>query len=147
MRFSGESWANIKQTLALMLELVGTNRYARATPMHLYAPYPGTPLFDEAVAQGWEKPATLEEWAAVDFHSGELPWLDEETKRRLRRMTVSTYFLDGRTMPEYFSQAPMMRAAAAVYGAVVRWRARRNNFHLMPELWLMEQYRRVKAMA
>ncbi len=144
--FPGETPEDLRHTLDLMLELVRENPLARVTPIHLYAPYPGTPMHDRAVAAGWNAPRTLEDWAQVDFHKATMPWIDARWRKRLERMSVSTYFLDGRTMPEYFSDAPVMRTLSRAYGAVVRWRARRNEFRFMPELWLMEQYRRASAM-
>ncbi|MBZ0273534.1 B12-binding domain-containing radical SAM protein [bacterium] len=143
--FPGETWENVLDTLKLMLELVATSPYARVTPLHLYAPYPGTPLYDQAVEAGWHAPESLDGWADVDFHNTDMPWLDDKMRRRLERMSVSTYFLDGRTMPEYFNNAPVMKMAARVYGAVVRYRARNNFFSFMPELRLMELYRRASA--
>ncbi|MCB1154273.1 MAG: cobalamin B12-binding domain-containing protein [Deltaproteobacteria bacterium] len=143
--FPGETWESIQATLKLMLDLVKENPYARATPLHLYAPYPGTPLYDQAVRHGWTPPETLAGWAAVDFHEIDMPWIEPHLQKMLERMSVSTYFLDGRTMPEYFAASPMMSLASRVYGSVVRWRARNNYFRMMPELWLMEQYRKVYA--
>ena len=88
---------------------------------------------------------TLAGWAAVDFHEIDMPWIEPHLQKMLERMSVSTYFLDGRTMPEYFAASPMMSLASRAYGSVVRWRARNNYFRMMPELWLMEQYRKVYA--
>lgn len=145
--FPGETWETIKDTLRLMTNLVRDNPYARTTPMHLYAPYPGTPLFDDAVKGGWNAPATLEGWADVDFHQCDLPWIDPKVRKVLERISLSTYFLDGRTMPEYFSKSKTLSWGTKLYGSVVRWRAERTNFRFMPELWLMEQYRRMAAEA
>lgn len=145
--FPGETWESIQETLKLMIRLVQSNPYARTTPMHLYAPYPGTPLFDDAVKGGWEAPETLEGWADVDFHQCHLPWLDPRIHKLLERISLSTYFLDGRTMPEYFAASKLMSWGTKAYGSVVRWRAERTNFRFMPELWLMEKYRRMNATA
>ncbi len=144
--FPGETWGNVEATLKLMLELVRSNPLARATPLHLYAPFPGTPLFDEAVRQGWRTPDSLSGWADVDFHNAQLPWIKESSRRTLKRISISTYFMDGRTMPEYFSRSPVMRTAARAYGAVIRWRTRHHFFRVMPELWLLDWYRKISAM-
>lgn len=44
--------------------------------IHFYAPYPGTPLFDEAIKAGFKVPITLEEWAGFDYYTIETPWVD-----------------------------------------------------------------------
>lgn len=46
--------------------------------LHFYAPYPGTPLFDEAVRAGFKNPSTLEEWARFDYYTIETPWIDSK---------------------------------------------------------------------
>lgn len=45
--------------------------------IHFYAPYPGTPLFDEACKAGFKTPNTLEEWADYDYYCIETPWVDK----------------------------------------------------------------------
>ncbi len=145
--FPGETEGSLTKTLNLMLELVATNPYARVTPIHLYAPYPQTIMFDRAVERGFAAPGSLEGWSEVDFHHVNTPWIDPAGRRRLERMSVSTYFLDGRTMPEYFTASPIMKTLSRIYGAVIRWRARQNNFRFMPELWIVEQYKKLKSMA
>lgn len=44
--------------------------------IHFYAPYPGTPLFDEAVKEGFKIPSTLEQWAEFDYYTIETSWID-----------------------------------------------------------------------
>lgn len=44
--------------------------------IHFYAPYPGTPLFEEAIKAGFKAPTTLEEWAKFDYYKVETPWVD-----------------------------------------------------------------------
>ncbi len=145
--FPGETDDSLAKTLDLMLELIRDNPFARVTPIHLYAPFPGTEMFDRAVKLGFSPPAKLQDWSGIDFHSVNTPWIDPANRRRLERMSVSTYFLDGRTMPEYFAASPVMKNLSRIYGAVVRWRARFKNFRFMPELWLVEQYKKLKSMA
>jgi radical SAM superfamily enzyme YgiQ (UPF0313 family) len=144
--YPGETLAQTRQTLDLMLDLVRENRYARVTPLHLFAPYPGTDLYDESVTKGYTPPVDLEGWAHVNFHNLRLPWIDADRSKKLERASVATYFLDGRTVPEYFSKSWFMKTAAKIYGAVVRFRAARFFFSFMPELALFEWVRKHKKM-
>lgn len=144
--YPNEKIEHIRQTLDLMLELVRENPYARVTPLHLYAPYPGTALYEKSIRGGFQPPAVFEEWADVNFHELRLPWIAPSLSKQLEKASVATYFLDGRTVPEYFSDSTLMKVAARVYGAVVRWRASRFFFRWMPEIFLFEWVRKRKKM-
>ncbi len=140
--FPSEDRAALRRTVALMLELIDTNPLARVTPLHLFAPYPGTQLFDAAVANGYRPPADLAAWAKVSFHNLDLPWIAPAASRRLERASVATYFLDRQTVAEYFTGRPLVQAAARLYGRVIRWRCRRMFFRFMPEMGLLDWFRR-----
>ena len=140
--FPDEDQTAVRRTLSLMLELTDTNPLARVTPLHLFSPYPGTPLFATALARGYRPPVDLAAWAKVSFHNLDLPWIDAATSRRLERASVATYFLDRQTVAEYFTGHPLIRAAARAYSAVIRWRCRHMFFRLMPETKLIDWYRR-----
>jgi radical SAM superfamily enzyme YgiQ (UPF0313 family) len=144
--YPNETTAHVRQTLQLMLDLVAESRYARVTPLHLFSPYPGTELFDLSVKHGHAPPDTLAGWADVDFHQLDIPWLEPAMRRKLERASLATYFLDGRTVPEYFAGSRLMQIVAKVYSVVVRWRAKRFFFGFMPELALFQWYRKRKEM-
>ena len=44
--------------------------------VHFYAPYPGTPLWPQAISAGFKPPITLEEWSEYDYYQIETPWVD-----------------------------------------------------------------------
>lgn len=46
--------------------------------IHFYAPYPGTPLFEQAIKAGFKIPTTLEQWAEFDYYTIETPWVDSK---------------------------------------------------------------------
>ncbi|HRG68437.1 MAG TPA: radical SAM protein [Saprospiraceae bacterium] len=46
--------------------------------IHFYAPYPGTPLFNEAIKAGFKIPNTLAQWAEFDYYTIETPWVDNK---------------------------------------------------------------------
>jgi len=55
--------------------------------VHLFAPYPGTPLFDEAVKYGYVAPKTLAEWSHYDYYESQTPWTKDGTAAIAREKT------------------------------------------------------------
>ena len=139
--FLFENEASLKKTIDLMLALTDDNPFARVTPLHLYSPYPGTPMYEEAQDAGYQAPKNLNEWADVSFHDLDLPWFSPRKSRRLERASLATYFLDRQTVAEYFTGRPFIQFAARVYSAIIRWRCRRLFFRFMPEAALINWYR------
>jgi hypothetical protein len=50
-----------------------------------FKPYPGSTLTQEAVAQGYRLPRTLEEWSTFDYVGSIGPWVSSEKYRRVER--------------------------------------------------------------
>jgi radical SAM superfamily enzyme YgiQ (UPF0313 family) len=65
----------VEKTLELGLKIREINS-AHDVKIHFYAPYPGTPFFEEACKAGFHPPQTLEEWADYDYYTIETPWID-----------------------------------------------------------------------
>jgi radical SAM superfamily enzyme YgiQ (UPF0313 family) len=56
------------------------------TPIYYFKPYPGSALVIEAVARGFQLPATLEAWAQFDYVAGEPgPWVSPEKFELIER--------------------------------------------------------------
>ena len=51
---------------------------------HVYAPYPGTPLYQDAIKYGFVAPKTLEDWANYDYYEVQTPWLKSEVTKEVR---------------------------------------------------------------
>ncbi|WP_063728818.1 B12-binding domain-containing radical SAM protein [Streptomyces sp. RTd22] len=84
--FPGESAAEQEDTYSLIDELRTLNP-APETRVHLFAPYPGTPLWDEALREGFEPPDTLEGWSSFDYYQSQTPWTSDATAARAREQT------------------------------------------------------------
>ncbi|MFI7337022.1 B12-binding domain-containing radical SAM protein [Streptomyces sp. NPDC050085] len=85
--FPGESPQEQDDTYRLIEEL----RDLSPTPesrVHLFAPYPGTPLYDEALAHGFEPPDTFAGWANYDYYDTQTPWTSKDTVARARAHTM-----------------------------------------------------------
>ncbi len=51
---------------------------------HIYAPYPGTPLYEDAIRHGFIPPKILEEWVQYDYYEAQTPWLREGLTKEVR---------------------------------------------------------------
>ncbi|MEK6862352.1 MAG: radical SAM protein, partial [Nanoarchaeota archaeon] len=51
---------------------------------HIYAPYPGTPLYEDSIRHGFAPPKTLEDWAQYDYYEAQTPWLRDGLTERVR---------------------------------------------------------------
>lgn len=79
--FPGETEKEQSETHRLAEEL----RLLRPQPetrVHLFAPYPGTPLFNTAIEFGFVPPKSLKEWSKYDYYDSQTPWTDKTTVKR-----------------------------------------------------------------
>lgn len=70
MGFPTETDAEKDMTLALIRQLRKDHPRAWFWRMNQYIPYPGTPLFDMALRDGFTPPDTLEQWADYGWYRG-----------------------------------------------------------------------------
>ena len=50
----------------------------------VYTPYPGTLLFDRALASGFQEPTTMESWSKISHSTSQLPSLSSKSLHRIR---------------------------------------------------------------
>jgi radical SAM superfamily enzyme YgiQ (UPF0313 family) len=79
--FPGESLAEIENTYAL-IDKIRTLRPLPETRVHLFGPFPGTALFDQAVQHGFVPPGKLEEWADFNYYESQTPWTSGAMEQR-----------------------------------------------------------------
>ncbi|MFT4681519.1 MAG: anaerobic magnesium-protoporphyrin IX monomethyl ester cyclase [Granulosicoccus sp.] len=63
--FPGESYANFKESLKVARKLASMSENFD-TPIFYFKPYPGSKITMDAVKDGYELPASIEEWAKVN---------------------------------------------------------------------------------
>jgi radical SAM superfamily enzyme YgiQ (UPF0313 family) len=63
-------------TIELIDRLSRINPQARCS-VCIYMPYPGTPLWPDALARGYRPPDTQAGWAKFDLNRGNTPWVSE----------------------------------------------------------------------
>jgi anaerobic magnesium-protoporphyrin IX monomethyl ester cyclase len=139
--FPTETIVEVKDTIQLMAQLVRENPDAHTTPVQLYSPYPGTPLYEYCLQNGLHMPQNLEAWTTSGWEHIDYSWLTSREERFLQKAAYFTFFLDGKTVADSM-HAPLMRLAARLYGWLVRQRIRLNFYGLMPEValikWVLE---------
>lgn len=59
--------------------------------LHLYGPYPGTPLYPLALKHGFVPPKSLEEWADFDYYEVTTPWTNPRWVQKIREINERYY--------------------------------------------------------
>lgn len=123
--FPGEDDASVAATLALVKRLRGMSPDFE-TMIFYFKPYPGSSITQEAVAQGYKLPHTLEEWSQFDFVGSIGPWVSPEKYRHVERFKFYQRLAWDR-VPAW--QTPFQKIA--------RWRCRRDAYGLPLEKALL----------
>jgi radical SAM superfamily enzyme YgiQ (UPF0313 family) len=91
------------------------------TPFFYYKPYPGSPITEQAVKEGYSLPCSLEEWSGFDFvGSVGGPWVSSEKYRLIERFKFYQQVAWDRPQP---LSRPIQQLA--------RWRCR-HDFYAFP---------------
>ncbi|MHA1568579.1 MAG: B12-binding domain-containing radical SAM protein, partial [Alphaproteobacteria bacterium] len=122
----GETDRDISASLTLMLRLLDENPAALVSPFYLYAPYPGTALFERSRQDGYEPPRRLDGWAGLHSGTAPVPWIDRARRRTLSAAYFASIFVDRKL--EVYDTRFLYRLAARLYRPIARWRLRRRFF-------------------
>ena len=112
----GETDADTKITLDLIERLCDINPKARCS-VCVYMPYPGTPLWPQALAQGYAPPADQEGWCDMDLNRGNTPWMNDAEARTMS--DINDILFVGRSKGHWL---------LTPYYALLRWRWRHRYF-------------------
>ena len=84
--FPGETQEEYNETFELVQRLWELN-IPLETKMHIYLPYPGTPLYAQAVSLGYVPPSELEGWSDHNYYKSMTPWTDSSLEKKLQDFT------------------------------------------------------------
>jgi anaerobic magnesium-protoporphyrin IX monomethyl ester cyclase len=102
------------------------------TPIFYFKPYPGSPLTDEAVRDGYALPCSLDEWSRFDFIGSSGPWVSQEIHRKVERFKFYQRIA-------WTPGSPLSRPVRSL----ARWRLERDAYQLPVEKvvgeWLWPQ--------
>jgi len=103
-------------TIELIDRLCEVNPNARCS-IAIYMPYPGTPLWPDALARGYLPPNNQEDWAEFDLNRGNTPWLAETEAKTM--CAISDILYVGRSQGHWLLRP---------YYGLLRWRWLNQRF-------------------
>ncbi|HYU79921.1 MAG TPA: radical SAM protein [Vicinamibacterales bacterium] len=138
--FPGETLDDIKLTLDLIDRLHRANPNFRNSPVYHYTPYPGTPMFEQAVKLGFVPPSSLEGWSSFDFEGHGFVQVGGQDREFYERLYLATLFND-RKYDEY-TVPWWARFGAQAYRPIARTRLKHLYFDYMPEVYVARRFLR-----
>lgn len=87
--FPGETADEKRRTRDFAMEIASLPSSPEVR-FHGYAPYPGTPMFTDALTDGFSVPSSLEEWSKFDYYSMKTPWLSDEDEYFIQQWSKVT---------------------------------------------------------
>lgn len=70
-----------------LVEKLWTLNLPIETKVHIYLPYPGTPLYERAIELGFVPPNKLEDWSSFNYYKAMTPWTDIALEQRVANFT------------------------------------------------------------
>lgn len=126
MGFPGETNEDRVKTYEVMDEIKRIDPNIYITTVCIYTPYPGTPLYEETIKQGFREPQTLEDWANLTYFECNLPWLSRSDCSALENLAfIARFVFWHREIKErylrfyYYPFYVFLR-----FSALVRWKMR-----------------------
>lgn len=124
--FPEERWSDVCMTLDLIDELSKMNHHVMVTQLGSYTPYPGTPLYDNAVRLGFKPPSTTKDWGTF-VQSAYREYLPPYVNKRARSLTYYHHLISRKDL----EQLPFSFPAKQVQRlAKWRWKHRFFSFPL-----------------
>lgn len=134
-------------TLGLIYKLHKINRNNEFL-LFVYAPYPGSPLYETAKQLGFKEPAKFEEWAVFDLNLKHVPWVPNKYVRLTWDLSYYLFFISGnvnRTINNYpFVLRVSLKAIAVPFYIIALLRFKYKFFLLPFELWVIRSILRIK---
>ena len=85
--FPTETIEEMKLTFDLINKLREDNPNMDPPFLNIYTPYPGTPLFEEALKHGLKPPSNTAGWSKFTWNSVSVPWLADDVRELLEKMS------------------------------------------------------------
>jgi radical SAM superfamily enzyme YgiQ (UPF0313 family) len=128
--FPTETEAETRETVNLAMRLAEDNKNA-FTPLYIYTPYPGTPLYNLALENGFKPPQTLEGWSKftfLDWYLNYPSWLDKKRIKILDNLSFTALFANKNI--KHKIKKKWMRTLFELYNPIAKFRFRNNFYHL-----------------
>jgi radical SAM superfamily enzyme YgiQ (UPF0313 family) len=138
MGFPTETVEDLRQTVSLFTRLVNENPKA-VKSVNIYAPFPGTELYDLAIAEGLVPPARLEGWASFNYrHLGANgAWLPRRMRLLIEMLDFCSFFVGDSSYLKPFKRTnPLVIRMANLYAPLARKRVETFTWQLPIEIKL-----------
>lgn len=140
----GEPSYTVAETFKVIKQLKEINP-ENIMPVNFYMPFPGSPLYEKALAHGLEEPKTLEEWAAFSTRVGErIPWIDSTMQNEV--MKRDKYYYPA-AYPSEIMKKKMQRGGMKylyrLFHRISKFRVERQYFGFDVDWWLLFRYWRL----
>jgi len=139
--FPGEPEKDIEATLRMIEGIKAINEDFEVHGF-FFAPYPGAPMYDEAVRLGFRPPDTLEGWIDFDLTELHTPWVDPVYKEKVD-MIIDFYMPFASPGPELKRLMEAGGPKGYAYRAMHKlatWRVGHRDFR-MPLEWQIKKRR------
>ena len=127
----GETREDLESSVRLMERLHRANPNFRNSPFYRYTPFPGTPLFEDAVEDGFLPPRSLEDWAKLSYEGNTYVPAGSPGNAFHAGLYFCTLLNDAKL--DDYADSALLRILARAYRPVARFRLRHMLFSLMPE--------------
>jgi len=131
--FPTETREELKATVRLFTRLMTDNPWASKS-VNTYVPFPGTELYDLAVAEGLKPPQRMEDWFSFSYRQlgAGGSWLPERIRQTVQMLDFCSFFVGERGYIKPFKQTNWVASAVArAYAPIARMRVT-NLFDRMP---------------
>ncbi|RJQ47076.1 MAG: radical SAM protein [Gaiellales bacterium] len=138
--FPGEPEKDIELTLRMIEGIKAVNEDFEVHGF-FFAPYPGAPMYDEAIRLGFTPPDRLEGWADFDLTELHTPWVNPAYKERVD-MVIDFYMPFASPGPELREKMEAGGPKALAYNLMHRlasWRVGHRNFDYPIEYRIKKQ--------
>lgn len=137
MGFPTETHEDLMATVDLALELLKKNKNAHVAGFYVYVPYPGAALFDLAVREGFQTPASLEEWTRFNRQHLDSPWVEAKLPT-IKNLLYTSKLVDGERLIRVFKHRPLIQKILRRLGSRYRKFWEEHRFDLTWDIRLLE---------
>lgn len=88
-KFNQSNDGEFRQTSRMIDKIVSTGVDMNIVGWFVYTPYPGTPLYETSIQNGWQPPVNLEGWANFNLSGKNTPWISQKYVNLLSQ--INTY--------------------------------------------------------
>ncbi|MDD4939653.1 MAG: radical SAM protein [Candidatus Omnitrophica bacterium] len=121
----------LESTLDLIYRLHRMNKDSEFL-FFVYAPYPGSPLYEATKQLGFKEPEKFEEWGHFDLNEKHIPWVSDRQARFTWDISYYLFFISGslhKTINNYpFIARVVLMIAALPFYAIVLFRFKHKFF-------------------